>query len=414
MTSNCVGHRSSGVNMVRSMLLFKHKFHADRTLTCYKARLVANASSSALLQLIIDSLHSEFDMTDLEALNYFLGISVVRHPAGLFLSQRKYALKLLEHVHMVNCNPSQTPIDTKSKPGPQASSSALLQLIIDSLHSEFDMTDLEALNYFLGISVVRHPAGLFLSQRKYALKLLEHVHMVNCNPSQTPIDTKSKPGPQVTITLQAKVVDPSLGINKWYQSLLRSYDEKKNNTQTEFALMAKSSSSSDNEVYDDSYCFKSCWKNTKNLNTKINKLNEELSDCEIDLYNYKRGLSQVEARLVKFKENEVKLCERIRVLKRDVEIRDNKIEYLKNELEQVKKEKESLDDKLTGFENALKDLDNLLGSQISDKNKEGLGYSAVPPFLHKSIYLLRKICLGHVCLSLLMILLLTIVGLHLV
>nr|GEV69282.1 hypothetical protein [Tanacetum cinerariifolium] len=71
---------------------------------------------------------------------------------------------------------------------------------------------------------------------------------------------------------------------------------------------------------------------------------------------------------------------------------------------EVKKEKESLDYKLTGFENASKDLDNLLGSQRSDKNKEGLGYNAVPPpLLHKSIYLLRKICLGQVYLNLLMI-----------
>nr|GEZ53489.1 hypothetical protein [Tanacetum cinerariifolium] len=123
---------------------------------------------------------------------------------------------------------------------------------------------------------------------------------------------------------------------------------------TEFALMAKSSSSLDNEVYNDSYCSKSCRKNTKNLNTKITKLNEELSDFEIDLYNYKRGLSQVEARLVEFKENKVKFCERIRVLERDVKIRDNKIEYLNNELEHVKKEKESLDNKLTGFRNAQK------------------------------------------------------------
>nr|GEU83536.1 hypothetical protein [Tanacetum cinerariifolium] len=115
---------------------------------------------------------------------------------------------------------------------------------------------------------------------------------------------------------------------------------------TEFALMAKSSSSSDNENY------------------------------ETDLYNYKRGLSQAEARLVEFKENKVKYCKKIRVLERDAEIRDNKIKYLKNELEQIKKEKESLDNKLTGFENASKDLDNLLGSQRSDKNKEGLGYSA--------------------------------------
>nr|GEV06782.1 hypothetical protein [Tanacetum cinerariifolium] len=45
----------------------------------------------------------------------------------------------------------------------------------------------------------------------------------------------------------------------------------------------------------------------------------------------------------------------------------------------VKKEKESLDNNLTGFGNASKDLDNLLGSQRSDNNKEGLGYSTVPP-----------------------------------
>ncbi|GJX47285.1 ribonuclease H-like domain-containing protein, partial [Tanacetum coccineum] len=123
-------------------------------------------------------------------------------------------------------------------------------------------------------------------------------------------------------------------------------------------------------------------KNTENLNNKIIKLNKELSDCETDLYNYKRGLSQVEARLVEFKENEIKLCERIRVLERDIELKDNKIEYLKNELEEVKKEKESIDFKIKKFENASKDLDKLLGNQKLRKDKMGLGfneYSAVPP-----------------------------------
>ncbi|GKF60973.1 ribonuclease H-like domain-containing protein [Tanacetum coccineum] len=54
------------------------------------------------------------------------------------------------------------------------------------------MTDLGVLNYFLGISYVRHPTGLFLSQKKFARELLERAHMVNCNPSWTPIDTYSK------------------------------------------------------------------------------------------------------------------------------------------------------------------------------------------------------------------------------
>nr|GEU43892.1 hypothetical protein [Tanacetum cinerariifolium] len=99
-------------------------------------------------------------------------------------------------------------------------------------------------------------------------------------------------------------------------------------------------SKSKNEVYDNSHYSKSCRKNTKNLNTKISKLNEEVSDGETLLYHYKTGLSQVEARLVEFKEQEIKFCKRIRGLERNVEVRNNKIEYLTNELDEAKKEKE--------------------------------------------------------------------------
>nr|GFB21293.1 ribonuclease H-like domain-containing protein [Tanacetum cinerariifolium] len=43
------------------------------------------------------------------------------------------------------------------------------------------------------------------------------------------------------------------------------------------------------------------------------------------------------------------------------------------------RKKKRLDSKLTSFKSASKDLDTLLGSQRSDKNKEGLGYSVVLP-----------------------------------
>nr|GFB76862.1 hypothetical protein [Tanacetum cinerariifolium] len=46
---------------------------------------------------------------------------------------------------------------------------------------------------------------------------------------------------------------------------------------------------------------------------------------------------------------------------------------------ELKKEKEGLDRKVIGFESASKDLDTLIGSQRSDKNKEGLRYGVVPP-----------------------------------
>nr|GEX44477.1 hypothetical protein [Tanacetum cinerariifolium] len=141
---------------------------------------------------------------------------------------------------------------------------------------------------------------------------------------------------------------------------------------TEFVLMAKSSSSSENEVFDNSLCSKSCKKNTDSLNTKITELSKKLSDSKTNLYHYKLGLSQVKARLVEFKTQEIKFCEKIRGLEFDVKNKNIKIENLLNELEQIKKEKEGLDSKLTGFESSSKDLDNLLGSQRSDKNKEGL------------------------------------------
>nr|GEV19913.1 hypothetical protein [Tanacetum cinerariifolium] len=147
---------------------------------------------------------------------------------------------------------------------------------------------------------------------------------------------------------------------------------------TEFALMAKTSSSSKNEVFDDSLCSKSCKKNTDSLNTKITNLNEALSDSKTNLYHYKLALSQVEARLVEFKTHEIKFCEKIRGLEFDVKNKNTKIKRITNELEQIKKEKEGLDSKLTDFESASKDLDTLLGNQRSDKNKEGLGYIYSP------------------------------------
>nr|GEW03384.1 hypothetical protein [Tanacetum cinerariifolium] len=86
--------------------------------------------------------------------------------------------------------------------------------------------------------------------------------------------------------------------------------------------------------------------------------------------------TEVEARLVEFKNQENKFCEKIRGLEFKVESKYNRTERLTNELEELKKEKTGLDSKLTGFQSASKDLNTLLGSQRSDKNKEGLGYSS--------------------------------------
>ncbi|GJR26898.1 ribonuclease H-like domain-containing protein [Tanacetum coccineum] len=151
--------------MVRSMWLFKHKFHADGTLSLYMARLVANGSSQ---QLGVDSYET---------------FSPVIKPATI-----RMVLSLV-----VSCQWPVHQLDVKNA------------FLNGSLNNKFDMTDLGALNYFLGIFTDRTPAGLFLSQKKYALQLLERAHMVTCNPSSIPVDTESKLGPE-----GAHIQDPTL------------------------------------------------------------------------------------------------------------------------------------------------------------------------------------------------------------
>ncbi|GJY76578.1 ribonuclease H-like domain-containing protein, partial [Tanacetum coccineum] len=98
------------------------KFHTDGSLSRYKARLVVNgcsqqqASSASLLQCITSLLHSEFAMTDIGCLNYFLGIYDQRSTSGMFMSRSKFAEEILVRAHMQNCN-SSDPVDTNSKLG---------------------------------------------------------------------------------------------------------------------------------------------------------------------------------------------------------------------------------------------------------------------------------------------------------
>ncbi|KAL9309176.1 putative RNA-directed DNA polymerase [Arabidopsis thaliana] len=56
------------------------------------------------------------------------------------------------------------------------------------LKSCFDIKDLGELKYFLGIEVCRSNAGLFLSQRKYTLDLLNETGFMDAKPARTPLE----------------------------------------------------------------------------------------------------------------------------------------------------------------------------------------------------------------------------------
>nr|GEV10121.1 putative ribonuclease H-like domain-containing protein [Tanacetum cinerariifolium] len=90
-------------------------------------------------------------------------------------------------------------------------------------------------------------------------------------------------------------------------------------------------------------------------------------------------LSTVKSRLVEYKEREVKYYEKIKTLEFRNGSNNKCIDILKKKIETLKQEKEGVDGKLEGLLTASKNLDNLIESQRLDKNKDGLGYSVVPP-----------------------------------
>ncbi|GJT69654.1 hypothetical protein Tco_1028940 [Tanacetum coccineum] len=147
---------------------------------------------------------------------------------------------------------------------------------------------------------------------------------------------------------------------------------------TNMALMAFS----DSKVHNDKICLKTCLKSFETLKTQLDDLRIEFNKSEFNLATYKIGLASVEEQLVFYKKNEVIFCEQLDVLKRDISYKDSELSMLKSELEKLKQEKESSKLKIKNFDNASKSLDKLIGSQIPDKSRKGLGfvsYNDVPP-----------------------------------
>ncbi|XP_048494625.1 uncharacterized mitochondrial protein AtMg00810-like [Beta vulgaris subsp. vulgaris] len=130
--------KSEGVNVIRCMWLFHHKYRVETQLDfrcstsdsslfifhsgaytayllLYVDDIVLTTSSHDLRNRILSQLKDEFSMTDLGKLSYFLGISMQRNPNSTFLCQKKYAEDIMQHANMTQCKPIATPVDTNSK-----------------------------------------------------------------------------------------------------------------------------------------------------------------------------------------------------------------------------------------------------------------------------------------------------------
>ncbi|GKB32192.1 ribonuclease H-like domain-containing protein [Tanacetum coccineum] len=175
------------------MWLFKHKFYVDGTLSRYKARLVANGSSQQLgvdfdetfssvvkaatirtvLSLVVSrkcpihqlDVKNSFlngDLSETVYMHQSPGFVDSRYPHHVCLLQRSlYGLKQAPRAWFQRFVGYATRAGFSHK---QCDSSLFIYTQgsqnIDSLHKEFDMTDLGALNNFLGKYATRHSTGL--------------------------------------------------------------------------------------------------------------------------------------------------------------------------------------------------------------------------------------------------------------
>nr|GEV72543.1 hypothetical protein [Tanacetum cinerariifolium] len=141
---------------------------------------------------------------------------------------------------------------------------------------------------------------------------------------------------------------------------------------TNYALMAFTSlsfSSSDTEVVS---CSKACTKAYATLKSHYDKLTDDLRKSQFDVISYKTGLESVEARLLVYQQNEFVFEEDIKLLKLDVQLRDNALVVLKQKFEKAEQERDDLKLKLEKFQTSSKNLSQLLTSQTNNKTR--LGY----------------------------------------
>ncbi|KAK9073343.1 hypothetical protein SSX86_007667 [Deinandra increscens subsp. villosa] len=79
-------------------------------LLVYVDDLVLTGNNPSQLKSFISILHKEFATKDMGSLSYFLGLEVVRSPAGLFLSQSKYAHDIVNKAQLLDSKPVYTPL----------------------------------------------------------------------------------------------------------------------------------------------------------------------------------------------------------------------------------------------------------------------------------------------------------------
>ncbi|GJR86843.1 hypothetical protein Tco_0210854 [Tanacetum coccineum] len=234
---------------------------------------------------------------------------------------------------------------------------------------DIDADDLEEMDLKWQVAMLTMKVKRFIKKtgRKLNLNSKETVgfDMTKGNRNR---DDPRRNAPMDAYTTNALVVQDGIGGYDW------SFQAEKGIAN--FALMAytsQGSSSSDSEVHT---CSKDCLKSYEALQKQYDQQCKALNKLNLEIIGYQMGLESFEARIVVHEKNEAVYEENITFLKYDVQVKDISIKDLKNQLEEALKEKDDLKLKLEKFEVSSKNLTKLINSQISAKDKTGLGYNS--------------------------------------
>jgi len=75
-----------------------------------------------------------------------------------------------------------------------------------TMATEFEMTDIGLMAYYLGIEVKQKEEGIFISQESYAKDILKKFKMNDCNPVSTLVEC----GVKMSKYDESEIVDPTL------------------------------------------------------------------------------------------------------------------------------------------------------------------------------------------------------------
>ncbi|GJX50768.1 ribonuclease H-like domain-containing protein, partial [Tanacetum coccineum] len=178
---------------------------------------------------------------------------------------------------------------------------------------------------------------------------------------------------------QIKILPP-----KSAEEILATEEEEEDH-----ALMAFNSNSSSNEVQS---CSDECVASYNKLKQLYDEQREQLGDASIEIQVYTQALKKVEAQLVAHQQSQLWYEKKIRFMKINLDDKTDVLTYHKKLLAEAEKEKEDLKANVEKWHNSSKNLNILLNSQMSARDKAGLGYGlSYENEVSPSVFVSRKV-----------------------